>query len=227
MSNQSNARSTSEELLARYALSAACFANETDVDAKALHRLEAEEAFTALYYRHRVGLLNFVYVRMGGLEPYLRQGGEAVSADTWIEIAKWAYTFKARSAFFTWACQIALRRISKRVAKARTARSLQAEFDAKGRQPALDNIRDRAAPVPTQVAERERSEEFEAALATLGDAQRMLLELRAKRGLSWPEIEEIMGVPRSTLQSRLVRAAQPLRSFFRKHFPHMTTGAQS
>lgn len=67
-------------------------------------------------------------------------------------------------------------------------------------------------PAPPEHANREELEHLRVALATLGDADRQVIELRHHAGLSFAQISELLEEPLGTLLARHHRALRKLKT---------------
>jgi RNA polymerase sigma-70 factor (ECF subfamily) len=145
--------------------------------------------------------------------------------DTAMEIAQEAFlkayfkadTFDFRCSFYTWLCEIAIRKHldwqkkRKRWLRKHLLSDLRDQFDQQDRLPG-----------PSERAEaKELAQTVRAAIAQLSQAHQTVLLLREFEGASYEEIAAAMNCSVGTVESRLFRARQKLRELLqplvRKH----------
>jgi RNA polymerase sigma-70 factor, ECF subfamily len=117
-------------------------------------------------------------------------------------------TFKKDARFSSWLYQIALNvcRDRLRRRRGRTLVSLD-ELDEGGHEAAV-----LPGPSPLELAEaRDISDRVARAVASLPDEQREVIVLKEYEGLTFAEIAEVLGVPLSTVKTRLYRGLVQLR----------------
>ena len=117
-------------------------------------------------------------------------------------------TFKKDARFSSWLYQIALNvcRDRLRRRRGRTLVSLE-ELDEHGQEAAV-----LPGPSPLELAEaRDISDRVARAVASLPDEQREVIVLKEYEGLTFAEIAEVLGVPLSTVKTRLYRGLVQLR----------------
>ena len=117
-------------------------------------------------------------------------------------------TFKKDARFSSWLYQIALNvcRDRLRRRRGRTVVSLD-ELDESGQEAAV-----LPGPSPLDLAEaRDLSERVARAVASLPDEQREVIVLKEYQGLTFAEIAGVLGVPLSTVKTRLYRGLVQLR----------------
>jgi RNA polymerase sigma-70 factor (ECF subfamily) len=117
-------------------------------------------------------------------------------------------TFKKDARFSSWLYQIALNvcRDRLRRRRGRTVVSLD-ELDEGGQEAAV-----LPGPSPLELAEaRDISDRVARAVASLPDEQREVIVLKEYQGLTFAEIAEVLGVPLSTVKTRLYRGLVQLR----------------
>lgn len=117
-------------------------------------------------------------------------------------------TFKREARFSSWLYQIALNVCRDRLRRRRghTAVSLEDAEDAR-------DVRMRTSgPSPLDLVEaRDLRHLVENAMATLSAEEREVVILKEYQGLTFPEIAEALGVPLSTVKTRLYRGLAQLR----------------
>jgi RNA polymerase sigma factor (sigma-70 family) len=187
-------------------------------------KAEADRAFQLLYDRHRRGLRGFIQTEIEGSAPFIMQEGKQISVDVWREIARSAAGFQGKARFFSWACAIAHNKLWDRIMAVRKAKSIQAPSDEEGRQPILDAIPGREAPVAKLAETNELARDMDAALAKVDPTLRMVFLMRTRDDLGWSEINKITGIPMSTLQDYKDRAVALLRPLLKSHDPSTRTG---
>ena len=117
-------------------------------------------------------------------------------------------TFKKDARFSSWLYQIALNvcRDRLRRRRGRTLVSLD-ELDESGQEAAV-----LPGPSPLDLAEaRDISDRVARAVASLPDDQREVIVLKEYQGLTFAEIADVLGVPLSTVKTRLYRGLVQLR----------------
>jgi RNA polymerase sigma-70 factor, ECF subfamily len=117
-------------------------------------------------------------------------------------------TFKKDARFSSWLYQIALNvcRDRLRRRRGRTLVSLD-ELDESGQEAAV-----LPGPSPLDLAEaRDISDRVARAVASLPDEQREVIVLKEYQGLTFAEIADVLGVPLSTVKTRLYRGLVQLR----------------
>src|SRR4029450_11984057 len=117
-------------------------------------------------------------------------------------------TFKKDARFSSWLYQIALNvcRDRLRRRRGRTLVSLD-ELDESGQEAAV-----LPGPSPLELAEaRDISDRVARAVASLPDEQREVIVLKEYQGLTFAEIADVLGVPLSTVKTRLYRGLVQLR----------------
>ena len=117
-------------------------------------------------------------------------------------------TFKKDARFSSWLYQIALNvcRDRLRRRRGRTVVSLD-ELDEGGQEAAVV-----PGPSPLELAEaRDISDRVARAVASLAEEQREVIVLKEYEGLTFAEIAEVLGVPLSTVKTRLYRGLVQLR----------------
>lgn len=151
-----------------------------------------EAAFRTLYRRHTPRLLRLMLRLMG--EP-TADADDAVQ-ETWLRAVRALPRFRAESAFYTWLAGIGIR-VAAELLRSR-ARWVAWEDAA---EPAQE----------PRVGDGERLD-LERALATLPDAQRVVIVLHDVEGYTHEEIAARLGVAPGTSKSHLFRARRALRA---------------
>lgn len=136
-----------------------------------------------------------------------------VCQEVWITVWKNLKTFRGEAKFSTWVHPIAVRRAidhlrsrQRWVTRFIPFLSEVGEDDARGAAPEAVSSGD-----PRQALEdRERTQRFERAIASLPPKHRAVLALREINGLSYDEIATTVGIRRGTVMSRLFHARRLL-----------------
>jgi len=162
-------------------------------------------AFETLVQRYQVRIFNYALTM-------LRDTGEAedVAQETFIRAYRSLRRFRGESSFKTWLYAIATN-------TARTAR------DRRGRRQRMEEqslddytgtLNDHLTPIVAPTAETAliTREVIDRALANLSDNLRVAVVLRDVQGLDYREIAKVTGVPIGTVESRIFRARQQLRT---------------
>jgi RNA polymerase sigma-70 factor (ECF subfamily) len=117
--------------------------------------------------------------------------------------------FKGEARFSSWLYQIALNLCRDRMRRRKG--KVFVSFD----DPQVAEPAERRAPAPSAlelVEARDLSRTVQSAVATLPDEQRQVIVLKEYEGLTFLEISEILGVPLSTVKTRLYRGLVHLRA---------------
>lgn len=161
-----------------------------------------EEAFEALVEAHEGKLLGFL-TKMSGSPDIARE----VAQEALVKAFFKAHTFDFRCSFFTWLCEIAIRKFldyqkkQKRWLRKHAIADLREQFDQAGKAPG---------PVE-EVQSREVGDVVRAAIAQLSPNHQSVLILRELQGFSYEEIAAAMDCSLGTVESRLFRARQKLK----------------
>ena len=163
------------------------------------------DAFEALVRRYQTRIVNFALA-------IVRDTGEAedVAQETFIRAHRALGRFRGESSFKTWLYMIATN-------AARTA------LDRRGRRERLvdqslddDTQTLSAGSVPSGQPDAETTlvtrDAIDRALATLSDDLRVAVVLRDVEGLDYKDIAQVTGAPIGTVESRIFRARQRLRT---------------
>jgi RNA polymerase sigma-70 factor (ECF subfamily) len=167
-----------------------------------------EEAFAVLVDRYRNRIHRLVY----GL---LRDADEAedVTQEVFVKAFFRIASYKGNSAFYTWLYRVAVNAASDWRKKWRRRKGLSLEEGPTG----SEGLKDEA-PRPERLAHgRELGEKIEAALAALPEKYRTILVLREYEGLSYEEMARVLSLRKGTVESRLFRARERLKSMLEKH----------
>lgn len=130
-----------------------------------------------------------------------------VSQEAFLKAYRALAGFKGQARFSSWLYQIAINLCRDRIRrrKGNGVVSLE-EIRENGRLPAL--------PGPTAlelVERRDLARRVAGAIEALSAEQREVVVLKEYEGLTFPEIAEVLGIPVSTVKTRLYRALQQLR----------------
>ena len=144
---------------------------------------------------------------MNGL---LRDADEAedVTQEVFVKAFYRISSYKGDAAFFTWLYRVAVNTATDWRKKWKRRKGLSLEDSPTG----PDGIRDEG-PRPERLAEgRELGERLADAIARLPENYRAILVLREYEGLSYEEMGRVLGLPKGTVESRLFRARERLKS---------------
>ena len=136
-------------------------------------------------------------------------------------------SFEGRSSLTTWLTRIVINEALGRVRKERRRR---AQLDAAG-VPVLDAYREKLmagseTPAPDAAVAREQLRRvLERAIAGLPEIFRTVFVLREIEGLSVEDTSEALGIPASTVKTRLLRAKRRLQEAFAPEVHEALTGA--
>lgn len=156
-----------------------------------------DDAFRGLVARHDGALLALATRLLGE-----RDAAEDLRQQAWWRIWKALHQFDGRARFATWAWTIVVNLCRDR----RRARGRAVPLEATSATATLATLVDGAAPPPEALLQNERAAQVRAALASLPDDERECLVLRHYHDLAPAAIAEVVGRPRTTVQSCLARA---------------------
>lgn len=180
-----------------------------------------DRAFSALVRHYQDKVYNLVYRILANSEE-----AEDLAQDIFITLYTSIDTFRGESRLGTWLYRIAVNHCRNRIKYIARRR--------KSRAPSLEERGDRGIPQesspgsprliskiprPDRLAEGHQMEEIlQRELASLEPDQRALVVLRDIEGLSYAEIEAVVGLPLGTVKSRLHRARMTLKERMAKYF---------
>ena len=163
------------------------------------------DAFETLVRRYQTRLVNFALAMV-------RDTGEAedVAQETFIRAHRSLRRFRGESSFKTWLYTIATN-------TARTALERRGRRERVGHQSLDDDAQTvTAGSVPSGQPDAETTlvtrDAIDRALSTLPDDLRVAVVLRDVDGLDYKEIAKVTGAPIGTVESRIFRARQRLRT---------------
>lgn len=130
-----------------------------------------------------------------------------VSQEAFLKAFRALSSFKREARFSSWLYQIAMNLCRDKLRRRRGREHLSLDEMAESTEPAL---RQRATAVD-QIEDRDRARVVAAAVGGLSEDQREVVILKEYEGLTFPEIAEVLGVPLSTVKTRLYRALAQLR----------------
>ena len=177
----------------------------TDQELLAAARGGDREAVEALVVRHQPRVYRFALKTC--TDP---DSASDVLQDTLFALVRSLGTFRGDAALSTWLYTVARNGCLRRKRRSKFAPSREESLDA------LDPGQLETLVAPTraaddQLADRERRDALDAALATLDEDQREVLVLRDIEGLSAAEVADVVGVSVDAVKSRLHRARVALR----------------
>src|SRR5262245_50095854 len=130
-----------------------------------------------------------------------------VSQEAFLKAFRGLRAFKREARFSSWLYQIAINLCRDRLRRRRRREHVSLDDVCDGITPAL-----RQKPVAVESLERrDRERAVAAAVESLSEEQREVVVLKEYQGLTFPEISETLGVPLSTVKTRLYRALGQLK----------------
>jgi RNA polymerase sigma-70 factor (ECF subfamily) len=130
-----------------------------------------------------------------------------VSQEAFLKAFRGMRGFKREARFSSWLYQIAMNLCRDRLRRRRGREHVSLDDVVDSGEPAL---RQRPAALETLQA-RDVERAVAAAVDALSDEQREVVVLKEYEGLTFPEIANVLGVPLSTVKTRLYRALGQLR----------------
>lgn len=169
--------------------------NETQL----IYRAKAGDpvAFHQLVDQHAQHLFGLAYAMVGQVSD-----AEDVVQETFLAAFQGIKRFEGRSAFRTWLAGILSRQAALVHRKRRRARTVSWETAGEGAQ----------SRVSLHADEVDAKLDVSRMLGWLSAEHREVLVMREYEGMSYEEIAEALKVPRGTVESRLHRARQEIRS---------------
>ncbi len=130
-----------------------------------------------------------------------------VSQEAFLKAFRGLRTFKREARFSSWLYQIAMNLCRDKLRRRRGREHVSLDDVVENGEPAL-----RQGPVALETLHnRDVSRVVAAAIDGLSDEQREVVVLKEYQGLTFPEIADVLGVPLSTVKTRLYRALGQLR----------------
>ena len=165
------------------------------------YRRGSEDAFRALYLRHRDRVWRFIRRLVSDANQ-----AEETAQEVWLAVVAGKHAFAQRAKFTTWLFAIAHRRAVERLR--RSGRNLEAtQDDWEGIAPQAE-----ADTNPDTLAQNEQdAKRLQRAIAALPLAQREVFLMRSEGGLDVGEIAVAIGCPHETAKTRLRYAYAKLR----------------
>jgi RNA polymerase sigma-70 factor (ECF subfamily) len=189
----------------------------TDEELMELYRKGSRDAFEELFARYQRKVIHFAY-RMTGDQAR----AEEAAQETFLRIARAAFTWEPKAKFSTWMYTIARRT---------TLNFLRDEKDDKEKVTIhLGDEADDGTPAlqlsgpadlnPEEMAwSAEIQERFVAALQKLPEAYRSAFVLNRGDGLSYEEVAAVLGITVQAVKSRIFRAREMLTTSLSGLFP--------
>jgi RNA polymerase sigma-70 factor (ECF subfamily) len=167
-------------------------------DAALIGRIAAGDklAMRALFARHQVRVFRFALRLLRD-----RQRAEDVTSEVFLEVWRNAAAFEARSAASTWLLSIA---------RFKALSSLRRRGDAPLDDAAAAAIADTADDPEVTVRKKERGEILRDCLTRLSGDHREIIDLVYYQGRSISEVAQIVGIPESTVKTRMFHARKQL-----------------
>ena len=166
------------------------------------------QAFEELYGRHRLGLYRFIAWRSPRADWV-----EEVVQDSWANLHHARNRYHPEATFRTYLYQIARNRLLDLLRQQHHLLAAELGTGTDGRD-VFDVLAEAAQDVPTPdavLADRQRSDSLQRALAALPGEQKEALVLQQFSGLSLEEISAVVAAPVETVKSRLRYAMRKLR----------------
>jgi RNA polymerase sigma-70 factor (ECF subfamily) len=164
-------------------------------------------AFDQLVRRYERSVFNTAYRLTGSYDD-----ASDISQEAFVRAWNNLKSFRGDSAFSTWIYRIVTNVFldDRKRKRARPSRSLEEEMDLD--ESSVARQFEDPAPGPEELAEGdERRRLLEQAIASLPEAQRVMVVLYHTQGLAYDEIAAITDLPMGTVKSRLNRARLALR----------------
>jgi RNA polymerase sigma-70 factor (ECF subfamily) len=160
-------------------------------------------AFDVLVSRWDRKIQGAIYRVMGSDEE-----ARDLSQEAFLKAFRGLPGFKGQARFSSWLYQIALNLCRDRIRRRRGFEVMSLDDLAEaGRAPVL-----RGPTAHDLVEARDLARAVAAAIADLNAEQREVVVLKEYEGLTFPEIAEVLGIPVSTVKTRLYRALTQLRT---------------
>lgn len=155
-----------------------------------------QEAFGQLIDRHAASIVNLAYRMVGN-----RAEAEDLAQDTFLSAFKALATFRADSKFSTWLYRIATNKCKDWLRVKRPGQGMQdvAIDELLDRQVAEDRTPERL------LSQQQVAKELEQAIQRLPPLYREAFVLKHVEGLSYEEMQEILGVSGDTLKMRVYK----------------------
>ena len=169
-----------------------------------------QTAMCALFARHRTPLYRWLLriVRDKAL-------AEDLLSEVFIDVWRQASSFQGRSSVSTWLLAIAR---YKALSARRRHREEQLDMEL------AESIRDPAGDAEAMLQEKERDERLARALSRLPDEHRHVIDLVYYHGKAVREVSEILGIPESTVKTRMFYARRKLARLVDRDDGEMITG---
>jgi RNA polymerase sigma-70 factor (ECF subfamily) len=172
----------------------------------------SEDAFTELYNRYKVRILNYLYGYIGNFAT-----AQELAQETFISAYKNIGTFRFECKFSSWLYTIATNLAKNFIIKNRKTKeeSLERPIDA-GQDITLgDMIPDKTAGQDEEMDNRLLQEEIQKAIDSLPSIYKEALLLCDVDGLSYEEASEVLKCNVGTIGSRLNEARKKFRAVFK------------
>jgi RNA polymerase sigma-70 factor (ECF subfamily) len=174
----------------------------SDEDLVAAVRAGEAAAFDQLMLRWDRKIRGAAY-RVLGSDDEARE----VTQEAFLRAFRHLQSFKEEARFSSWLYQIALNLCRDRLRRRRGREFVSLDVVTEA---APDGLR--AEPSALDLVEaKDLARVIAAAMKTLSEEQREVVVLKEYQGLTFPEIAEVLGVPVSTVKTRLYRALSQLR----------------
>ena len=160
------------------------------------------DAFTELVRRYQSRIYNLA-VTLG----VPRADAEDVAQDVFLRVYRGLGRFRGEALFRTWLYQVAINAVRSHLAASPAARGADPPVGRSDNGPAPEPAVDD--PFARRLADRQV---IDRALAALPPDWREAVTLRDVEGLSYREIADLTGAPIGTVESRIFRARQQLRT---------------
>ncbi len=159
-------------------------------------------AFHEIVDRHGERLYRLAYSMVGN-----RADAEDVTQETLMGAFEYMHSFKGRSTVKTWLTRILMRQAAR--CHRRRGRKREKPMGAP------ESVPDGAPAVQTAGLRMD----VRRALEQLSENHRQVVVLREFDGMSYAEMAEVLNIPQGTVESRLYRARQELKTLLRDYLP--------
>lgn len=158
-----------------------------------------EEAFAQIVRRHQRMLLGH-FLRIGAGDD-----AEDLVQQTFVRVFRYRDRYRPSAKLTTFLFLVARQVWIDELRKRKRDERMRASWIEEHGEDELDT-----ASGPSAAAE---AADLEGALASLGEGARAVVDLGVMRGLPYPEVSRILGIPVGTVKSRMFNALKALREF--------------
>lgn len=170
-----------------------------------------QSSFERLVKKYQDRIYNTIYSLVGN-----QPDAWDISQEVFIKVYRSLPSFRRSSNFYTWLYRIAVNQVKDFFRKKKSEKLVSLERLGKEEKESLLSIFASTQRTALQELEaKELQELIQTALNSLSIKYRTIITLREIEGLSYNEIAEALGCSRGTVESRLYRARQEMRSLLR------------